>query len=143
MNLTKMKVFLIPLMAFAAVSAFGSDWYFSPDGNDDNYGNVMSQYWKEAEDVDRKKLYDPSDPKESVMMKSASRKPRSQSSIGYWALSASARPLVSMSRLLTACTSLPLWTIVTAPRADTNARLSAASPYVSSIVSVQGFWDVM
>ncbi len=36
---------------------------------DDNYGNVMSQYWKEAEDVDRKKLYDPSDPKESVMMR--------------------------------------------------------------------------
>ena len=36
---------------------------------DDNYGNVMSQYWKEAEDVDKKELYDPLNPKESALMR--------------------------------------------------------------------------
>ncbi len=36
---------------------------------DDNYGNVMSSYFKEPEDVDKKELYDPFDPKESVMMR--------------------------------------------------------------------------
>lgn len=36
---------------------------------DDNYGNVMSQYWKEAGDIEKKDLYDPLDPKESPMMR--------------------------------------------------------------------------
>ena len=36
---------------------------------DDNYGNVMSQYWREPEDIDTKELYDPLNPKESVMMR--------------------------------------------------------------------------
>ena len=61
----------------------GSDFEFSPmetpamfmdlgvdvSQPDDNYGNVMSQYWKEPEDIDRKELYDPLNPKESVMMR--------------------------------------------------------------------------
>lgn len=32
---------------------------------DDNYGNVMEQYFKTPEDVDTKEMYDPSNPKES------------------------------------------------------------------------------
>ena len=32
---------------------------------DDNYGNVMSTYFKEPEDVDRLEMYDPMNPKES------------------------------------------------------------------------------
>ncbi len=36
---------------------------------DDNYGNVMSQYWKESDDIEKKDLYDPLNPKESVMMR--------------------------------------------------------------------------
>lgn len=44
MNQNKTKVFLLPLVAFVAVTAFGNDWYFSPDGNDDetNAGNVRT-----------------------------------------------------------------------------------------------------
>ena len=61
----------------------GSDFCFSPletpamfmdlgvevSQPDDNYGNVLSAYWKEPEDVDKKELYDPMNPKESVMMR--------------------------------------------------------------------------
>lgn len=61
----------------------GSDFCFSPletpamfmdlgvevSQPDDNYGNVLSAYWKEPEDVDKKELYDPLDPKQSVMMR--------------------------------------------------------------------------
>ena len=32
---------------------------------DNNYGNMMSHYYNEAEDVDKKELYDPSDPKKA------------------------------------------------------------------------------
>ena len=36
---------------------------------DDNYGNVMSTYFKEPEDVDKLEMYDPSNPKESEWMR--------------------------------------------------------------------------
>ena len=36
---------------------------------DDNYGNVMSTYFKTPEDVDKLEMYDPSNPKESEWMR--------------------------------------------------------------------------